>query len=133
MDVRVHDYAFILLEPRAQHYVGGFARHSGQGQKLVHLIGNLAAEITHDLLRRADHGFRFVAEEAGRANIGLELFGLERGKILNRRIFPEQLGRNHIHANVGRLGGKDGRDQQLPRALVMQGAGDVGIETCRAA
>ena len=37
VDVRVHHYAFVLLEPRAQHYVGSLSRYPRQSEKLVHL------------------------------------------------------------------------------------------------
>ena len=82
VDVCIHDHAFVLLEPCAQDDVGGLARHSGQSEKLVHLIGDLAAEITHDLFCRAHHRLRFVPEKAGGADVRLELFGRERRKIL---------------------------------------------------
>ena len=74
VDVRIHDHAFVFLEPCAQDDVGGLAGDSGQSEKLVHLIGDFASEITHDLFCRADHGFRFVPEESGRPDVRLELF-----------------------------------------------------------
>src|SRR3954463_12643130 len=71
VDVGVDDDALRFLEPRTEDDVGGFAGNSGQGEELVHLLRDLAFEIFDDLARGADDRFRFVAEEAGAANIGL--------------------------------------------------------------
>ncbi len=104
MDVGVHDHAFVLLEPRAQNHVGGLAGYSREREKLVHLIGDFASEITHDLFCCADHGFRFVPEKTCRPHIRLKLFGRERGEILDGGVFLEQLGRDYVHPYIRRLG-----------------------------
>ena len=62
VDVGVHDYAFVFLEPRAQDDVGGFPRDSGQSRSCSmcrepgrrnHSRSFLAAPITDfDLLRK---------------------------------------------------------------------------------
>src|SRR6202046_979303 len=71
VDVSVNDYPFSYFEPRAQDDVGGLASHARQGEKVVHVERNLAAEVGDDFFRSAYYGFRFVAEEAGGAYVGL--------------------------------------------------------------
>src|ERR1019366_547111 len=77
--------------------------------------------------RCADDRLRLVAEESAGANVGFELFRLERGERLWRRVFLEEDRRDHVDAHVGALRRKNGRDQQLPSAVVMQGAGRARI------
>ena len=80
VDVGVDDDAFGHFEPRTQHDIRSFAGNSRKREEIRHVKRNLAAEVSNDFLGRAHHGFRFVAEEAGRADVGLELFGSERGE-----------------------------------------------------
>ena len=44
VDVGIHHYAFVFLEPGAQDDVRGLAGYSGQSEKLVHLIWDLTAK-----------------------------------------------------------------------------------------
>ena len=126
MGVYHEPYAF--LEPGSQYDVGGFPGDSRQREELVHVIGNLSAELADDLLRRTDHGPRFVAEKTGGADVRLELLGGKRGKVLGRRILPKQHRRDAIDIYVGGLRRKNGRDQQFPGIAMGQRAGDIGIK-----
>src|SRR6478736_594814 len=54
VDVGVNYDSFVLLEPRAQYDIRGFACDSGNLEQIVHVFRNAAAEIVHDHLRRAD-------------------------------------------------------------------------------
>src|SRR2546425_8870021 len=65
MDVGVHDQTFGLAEPGAQDDVGGFAGHSWQREQVIHVLGNLAAELADDFSRRANNRFRFIAKKTG--------------------------------------------------------------------
>ena len=78
-------------------------------------------------LRCPDDRLRLVAEETGGADIRLELFRLQRGEVLRRGIFLEQLRRHHVHANVGALRGENGGDQEFPGIVVMQRALHIRI------
>ena len=126
--MRVDHDSVGYFEPCPQHDVRGLARDAGKGEQFLHVFRNLPSELGDNFLRRAHHGFGFIAEESGGAHVRLELFRRERGKCLDRRIFAEQLRRDPVHVHVGRLRGEDGRDHQFPRAGVRERAGDVGIE-----
>ena len=129
VDVRIHDHAFVLLEPCAEHDVGGLAGYAGQSEKLIHLIGHLAAEITHDLFCGSHHRLRFVAKKAGRADVGLELFGLEGREILTVGYFLNSSGVTMFTRTSVDWAERMVATSKFPRAVVVQGAGHVGIES----
>ena len=82
MHVGVDDHAFGLPEPCSQHDVRGFAGDAGKREQFFHVVGNLPPEVRYDLPCGSHDGLGFVAEESGRPDIRLELFGSERGKRL---------------------------------------------------
>src|ERR1035441_1138012 len=127
LHMRVNHDAVGNLVPRAQHDVGGLARHSGQLQQLLHGARHLPAEFADQFAGCAHDRLRLVAEKPGGANVGFELFRLKRGKGLWRRVFLEKDRRDQVDAYVGALRRENGRDQQLPRAVVMQSAGRARI------
>lgn len=53
--VSVDDYSFGDLEPRTQDNVRSLAGDAGQGEEILHVAGNLAAEIGDNLLGGADY------------------------------------------------------------------------------
>jgi len=53
MHVSVDDYAFGNFEPGAEYHVRGFARDAGQGEQVLHLERNLAAEVGDYFLGRS--------------------------------------------------------------------------------
>jgi hypothetical protein len=132
VNVGVNDYAFGFLNQVPSTTLAVLRATPGRVSSLSMSSGNLAAEIGDDFLRGADHGFGFVAEEAGGADVGLELFGRDCGESLDGRIFAEEFGRDAVHVYVGRLSGKDGRDQKFPCAGVGERAGDIGIDLVEA-
>ena len=64
MYVGVNDDAFFFMEPRSEHHVRCFTRDSRQGEQVVHVVRNPAAEVADNLLRRADQRLRFITKEA---------------------------------------------------------------------
>ena len=128
----IDNYAFVLLEPRSEDDVGSLASDSGEGQQFIHCLGNVAAEVGDYFSRGANDRFRFVAEEASRVDIGLQLLRFERGEILNRRILCEDHRRDLIYSNVGRLRGENGGYQQFPGAAVGESAGYSRIHLVKA-
>jgi len=130
--VGVDHYAFGLFEPRAEHDVGRLAGDAGEGEEFFHVAWDLAAEIGDDLFCRTYDRSGFISEEAGGADVGLELLGRERGEGFDRRVFAEQFGRDAVDIHVCGLGGENGRDQEFPGAGVGEGAGGCGIELVEA-
>ena len=111
----------------AQHHIGGLARHSGQRQQLLHGAGQLAAEPIDHELRGSPDRLRLVAEEAGRANVLLQLLHRDRQVILRSPIPGEERRGHHVDALVGALRGENGGDQQLERGSEIERAGGVRV------
>src|ERR1700730_10009372 len=124
----INHQAFVLLEPGSQHYIGSLSRYPRQGEELGHLARDLATEVGDNFLGGSDHGLGLVSKKTSGADIGLKLLRSKRSEILNRWVFAEQFGRDAVNVYIGRLGGENRRNQQLPCALVLQGTRDVGIE-----
>ena len=76
---------------------------------------------------RALQGLRLVAEEAGGADQFFQLGEGGGGHRLGRGEGLEERGGDEIDADVGTLRGEDGGDEELPRALVVEGADGVGV------
>ena len=93
--------------------------------RILHVEGHLATEVGDYFFRCADHGFRFVAEEAGGADIRLKSFGRDRSESFDGGILAKELRRDAVHVYVGRLSRKNCCDQEFPCAGVGKGAGDV--------
>lgn len=132
VDVSVHDDAFGLVEPGAENDIRRLAGDAGQREELIHVVGNLAAEIVDYRLCCSDDGLRLVPEEAGGLDVGLKLFGSEGGEILNSRIFLEQAGGDHVHAGVGALRREDGSHEEFPCTAVVESAGRCRISCVEA-
>src|SRR5207248_9341988 len=103
IDMRVHDHTFSFAKPGTEDDVGGFASRSGYGEKLLHFVGHLPTKLVNDFLPRTDNRLGFVTKESSRANFRLKFFRLEGRKVLWRRIFLEETGRDHVYAYIGTL------------------------------
>ena len=57
IDMSVHYYAFVLLEPGAEHDVGGLPRHAWKREQLIHFGRHLAPKVAHNFLGRSHNGF----------------------------------------------------------------------------
>ena len=121
-DVRIHHHAAGDAVGCAQDYVGGFARHAGQGEQFLHGFRDFAAEVVHDFGGGADDVLRFVAEEAGGMNLPLQFFLRQGDEILRGGVLAKEFRRDLVHALVSALRGEDGGDEKLERVLVPQSA-----------
>ncbi len=127
LDVGIDDHSGGDSEGRAENHVGRFAGGARDGEERVDVARDLAAEIGENFAGGADHRFGFVVEEAGGADVPGELGLVRRGEIADGGVFAEQRRRHHVDALVGALRRENGGDQQLPRAVVVERAGGVGI------
>jgi len=73
MDVRVHDYTFVLPEPCSEDDIGSLAGNSGQSEQVLHRVGNVSLVRVHDSSRRPQQRLGLVVEEAGGMDKRLEL------------------------------------------------------------
>ena len=117
-DVGIDDDSFGELEPAAEYDVCGFAGHAWEGEQVVHVERDLAAEVGNNFSCGADYGLGLVAEEAGGADVGLELLRLQGGEGFDGGIFAEEFGGDAVDVHIRRLGGEDCRHQKFPGARV---------------
>jgi len=125
--VCVDDDAFGLAVGDAEDDAGGFACRAGDGEEFGHGLRDLAVELLGDDAACALDGFGLVVVEAGGADQLFERFNLGIGHGSGRGVSGEELGRDHVDADVGALGAQDGRDEELPGVFMDEGAFDVGV------
>ena len=125
--MRVDDDAGGDAVPRAQDDVGGFARDAGELEHLVHGLGDLAVEFFDEHACGADDVLRLGAVEACGFDELLDRGGGGFGEGFGSGEEAEELRGGFVDADVGGLGGEDGRDGQLKSIAVIQGADDVGV------
>lgn len=121
--VGVDDEAIRDTERGTEDDVRRFARDTWKNEELRHRSWYLAFEIGLHPGRRTLDGFRLVPIEAGRADDALELGPVRRGQVRYRWIPGKEPGRDQVHPRIRALGREDGRDEELERALVREGAG----------
>ena len=126
-DVGVDHDALGFTEADAENHVGGLSGCAGDGDEFGKGLWNLAAEVRDNFAGRTLDGFGFVAEKARGADQGFKLGQCSLCHSLRSGKAAEELRRNHVDAGVGALGGEDGRDEQLARGVVDEGAFDVGV------
>ena len=108
------------VEPRAEDHIRRLAADAGDLDHFFHRPWHLAAEQLDERAARRDDALGLKAKEAGRLD---ELFDLRRvggREVLGRRVTPEQLRGDEVDRAVGRLRGKDRRDEELERVLMAQ-------------
>src|SRR6266536_2225373 len=89
VNMRIHDQTFSFAEPGPQHDICSLPRYARQSEQLVNVLRDFAPEFVHNSPRRANHRFRFVAEEACRTYVWFELLRFEPGNILHCWILLE--------------------------------------------
>jgi hypothetical protein len=127
LDVRVNNDAFGLPKRHAQDDIGCFPGDTGEFEKLLHRIRNVSTVLFVNHARSGLETLRFVAEEAGRVDHGLEFGGIGIGEVLRRLVLLEERRRNGVDHFVGALCGQNRRDQQLEGIRMVEGALGVGI------
>ena len=123
----VHYYAAGDSVGCPQHHVRRFSRHTGQREDFIHGSRDFSVELFQDRLARAHHGLGFVAEETCRTNFLFQLAWRRISERLSIRVFLKESLGHLIHTHVRALRGKNRRDQQLERVLVIQFAGSARI------
>jgi len=106
----------------AEHDVRGLAPDAGELQQALHRVGDFAVELFDDGFGRLNDMPRLRVVESAGENGLFELVtaaGGERGGV--RPAF-KQLPRDHVHALVRALGGKNRGDEELKRRRVLQKA-----------
>jgi hypothetical protein len=93
----------------------------------VHVAGDLPAELAEDLLTASADRLRLLPEEAGLVDVFLELGNRDGEVVLGSAVFREEAARDLVHPFVLRLGGEDGRDEELERASELEGGSPVGV------
>src|ERR1700674_3594853 len=132
MDVSVYDHAYAFAKPASKNDIGGLAGDAGKREQFVHFIGHNPAKIGDEFTCGANNGLCFIAKESRRTQFRFAFYWLESSEMLRAWVLGEQSRRHHVHADVGALCGEDGGYDEFPGALVVQGAGDVGIEPVQA-
>ena len=126
-DVGVHDDADVQAKGVAEDDVGGFAPDSSERGEGVHGARDFAAVALNEGGAAGADVFRFGAEEAGRFDEILKLFGGQHGVVGGGAAGAEEGGRGEVHALVGALRGEDGGDEKLERRGVIQLAVRGGV------
>ena len=109
-NMRVNNDAFVLAEYIAQYDVGRLAANAGQGDELLHRVGNIAIEPLDDFPTGILNVFCLIAEKSRRSDRVFQTFEGNVCIIVQRGELLEQFRRNLIDADVGTLGGENGCD-----------------------
>lgn len=125
LHVRIDDDTGGDTKRRAEHDIRRLASRARHFEEIVDILRNLAAEVSQDRLRRADHRLGFVVEESRRVYILRQHFLPNGGKVLNGWILREQAGCYLVDTLVRALRGEDRGDQKFPRIRMMKRARNV--------
>ena len=77
------------------------------------MVGTSPAEALDERRRHPDQALRLVLVEAGRPDDLLDIGRVGAGEVLRCRVLGEQDRRDHVHPDVGGLGGQDRRGEQF--------------------
>src|SRR5437867_615362 len=127
LDVGVDHQPLVLSKPRAEHHVRGLAADAGEMDQLLHRVGYRASVALDQRLRHPDDRLGLVAKESRAVDLLLQDLRVGAGVVSRGAILREQGGGDHVDPRIGRLGRENGGHQELERAVVLQGAGRVGI------
>jgi hypothetical protein len=116
-----------LAERGAEDDVRRLPSDAGQRAERLHRVGYRPAVLVGDCARRRLEGLRLLAEEARTLDERLDTRGRRGGERRGCRQLGEERRRHLVHHRVRALRGEDGRDEELPRALVAQRAPRIGI------
>ena len=117
-----------LSEGVSEHDVGGLAPHARQGHELLAAARHPPLEALGEGLSDAEQMAGLGALEAQGPQDRLEVLapgGSQGGGV---GVALEELGGDRVDARVSGLGRQDGGHEQLEGAVVVQGAGGVGVE-----
>lgn len=126
-DVGVHNDAGGDAVPGAEDDVGGLAGDAGELEHLVHGLGDFAVEFFDENAGGADDALGFVAEEAGGLDELFDRSGVGFGEGVGSGELGEELGRDHVDADVCGLRGQDGGNGEFEGVAVIERADDVGV------
>ena len=112
----------------AQDQVGSLAAHAGQGEQVVHIVRDFAAEALQQHLRGGHDVTGLGTPEAAGLDVCTHLVHIGGGEGLQRGIAGKQGGRDHIYAGVGTLGRQADGEQQLVVLSVIQRAQGVRVQ-----
>jgi len=125
-DVRVDDDALGLAELGGDD-VRGLARDARQPRQLLERPRNLAVELLDQHLHRPAQRLRLLAEEAGRADVVLQLLDRHREIVLGTLVLAEQRLSDAVHAHVGRLCRQHHRHEQLEIGAEAESDGRIRV------
>ena len=117
-----------LPEGVAEHDVGGLAPHSWQGHELLAAARHPPLEALGERLPDAEQVPGLGTLEAQGPQDRLQVLAPGRSQGGGVGVASEELGGDGVDARVGGLGRQDGGHEQLEGAVVVEGAGGVGIE-----
>ena len=120
-DVGVHGDPRGHAEGVVEDDVRGLAGHAGEGEEILHRLGDLPAVGLLDPPGGADDVLRLVPEEAGGADLPFEDARIGPGVVGGGAVFPEEGGGDPVDHRVRGLGGEDGGDQKLQGVGVDEG------------
>ena len=132
-DVCIHDDTFGLAVSDSENDIGGFAADAVKQDQFVKGVGDFPAVFLDQALAAVADGAGLVAEEAGAANHGLEFGGGCGSEIGSLAVTLKQRRGDEINSLVGALCAEDGRDEELQRIVVAQGAARAGVGGTQAA
>ena len=104
-----------------------FATNSRQGSQIFDAVGNLPFEPLHQLPTTSSNRLGFVAEESRALDLLLQYRLYRRRPVLRGLVLLEELGSQHIHADVGTLGGENRCNQQLEGVRVVKRTFDLRV------
>ena len=123
----IHNDTGTDSKSRTQHNIGRLTGHTGQLQEFLHAFRNFFFERLNDPLGRPYQILGLVSKETRASYDLLQLVLIRLGHLAGCRIALKQLGRDHIHAHIRALGGKDSGNEKLKRIVVMKSAFGIGI------
>ena len=103
----IHNDTGTDSKSRTQHNIGRLTGHTGQLQEFLHALRNSFFERLNDLSGRPYQILGLVSKETRASYDLLQLLLIRLGQFAGYRIALKQLGRDHIHAHIRALGGKD--------------------------
>jgi hypothetical protein len=123
----IHNDTVTNSKSRTQYNIGRLSGHTGQLQEFLHAFWNFFFERLNDPLGRPDQILGLVSKETRASYDLLQLLLIRLGHLARCSIALKQLGRDHIHADIRALGGKDSGNEKLKRIVVMKSAFGIGI------
>jgi hypothetical protein len=123
----IYDDTVTDSKSRTQHNIGRLTGHTGQLQEFLHAFRNSFFERLNDPFGRPYQILGLVSKKT-RASYDLLQFLLIRlGHLAGCRKALKQFRRDHIHAHIRALSGKNRGNEKLKRIVVMKSAFGIAI------